>query len=497
MQFDNRYSRLPQEFFSKVEPTPLKNPFLLSWNRDLAEEMGLSDMTENEAVDYFGRMKPLRGGEPIAAVYAGHQFGHYVSQLGDGRSILLGELVTDSGTHWDMHLKGGGQTPYSRGADGRAVLRSTIREYLCSEAMHNLGIPTTRALAIVGSEEEVYRESLEYGATLLRAAPSHVRFGSFEYFYYRQDFISLQKLLAFMVKYHFLDFSKFSQKEQALAFFESVVMSTAELIAQWQLVGFAHGVMNSDNMSVLGLTIDYGPYGFLDRYDPAFICNHSDHSGRYAFEQQPEIALWNCRCLGQALLPLVVVDIEQMSDAAGEHAASEIREVLAKFQPHYEQMFEQGVAKKLGLKKVDLEQDGGSIATRWFNLLQNAGMDYSRSFRLLAKVQESVENEYLLREMVLEQGQLSSWLAEYRVALAQESTTSEQRSTSMNCVNPKYVLRNYMAENAIKQAVEGDYSEVENLAKLLRYPYAESPEYEKYFSNPPEWAAAISVSCSS
>ncbi len=304
LQFDNTFARLPEVFYAKVTPTPLKSPFLVAFNPDAAALLDL-DPEEARRPEFAGCLAGHYlppGSEPLAMVYAGHQFGAYVSRLGDGRAILLGEVRNSRGEKWDLHLKGAGLTPFSRDDDGRAVLRSCIREYLCGEAMHGLGIPTTRALCVVGSEEEVLREQVETGATLLRLAPSHVRFGHFEFFYWRRQFDHLKTLADYVLAQHFPELV--GRPDSYARFYHEAAVRTARLIAEWQAVGFAHGVMNSDNMSVLGMTLDYGPFGFLDAYDPAFICNHSDHQGRYAFHNQPDIGYFNLRCLAQALTPL-------------------------------------------------------------------------------------------------------------------------------------------------------------------------------------------------
>ena len=492
MRFDNSYSRLPGEFFSRVTPTSLESPFLISWNRQLADQLGMESPDPDQAATWFGKMEPLPGSDPIAAVYAGHQFGHYVPQLGDGRSILLGEMVTKEGERWDLHLKGSGQTPYSRDGDGRAVLRSSIREYLCSEAMGALGIPTTRGLTLIGSEEEVYRESIERGATLLRLAPSHIRFGTFEYFYYRQQTGSLWQLLDYLQEYHFPELLEFPREQQALELFRQVSIRTATLIAQWQLVGFAHGVMNTDNMSILGLTIDYGPFGFLDRYEPELICNHSDHDGRYAFNRQPQIAQWNLSCLAQALLPLVGGDDEK----GLEQASRQLIEIVEQFQDLYQCEYDRGLSRKLGIERF--EERDRPLHQQWLGLLERNGMDYTRSFRLLAEAQEGCEEGACrLQKEVLEQQPLSRWLEQYYHRLGEEGTTPAQRRVEMNRVNPKYILRNYLAQQAIERAESGDYREVEQLLALLQNPFDEQPEREHYAQLPPAWAAEISVSCSS
>src|SRR5437899_6472211 len=304
LQFDNTFGRMPEVFYAKVTLERMKNPCLVAINPEAAALLDLDpeEARRPEFAGCFAGQYLPPGSEPLAMVYAGHQFGAYVSRLGDGRAILLGEVRNGRGEKWDLHLKGAGLTPFLRDDDGRAVLRSCIREYLCGEAMHGLGLPTTRAICAVGREEQVLREQVETGATLLRLAPSHVRFGHFEFFYWRRQFDHLKTLADYVLAQHFPELV--GRPDAYVRFYHEAAVLTARLIAKWQAVGFAHGVMNSDNMSVLGMTLDYGPFGFLDAYNPAFICNHSDHQGRYAFHNQPDIGYFNLRCLAQALTPL-------------------------------------------------------------------------------------------------------------------------------------------------------------------------------------------------
>ncbi|NNG14770.1 MAG: YdiU family protein, partial [Gammaproteobacteria bacterium] len=309
LPLSNSFAELGETFFSPVLPTPFEQPArLIHFNADAAELLDLDHKVQHEQdfANIFTGKQRLNGDAPLAMLYAGHQFGHYVPQLGDGRAVMLGETTNQRGEKWELQLKGSGQTPYSRAGDGRAVLRSTIREYLCSEAMHGLGIPTTRALCITGSDDEVYREQIETGAMLTRLAPSHVRFGSFEVFYYRDQHEPIRTLADYVIEHHYPELTE--RDDKYLALLKTVISRTARLLAQWQAVGFAHGVMNTDNMSILGLTLDYGPYGFVEAYDPDYVCNHSDHEGRYAFKNQPQIGLFNVSCLAQALLPLIDVD---------------------------------------------------------------------------------------------------------------------------------------------------------------------------------------------
>ncbi len=489
LRFDNSYARLPEAFRARLQPTPLEGARLACFNPAAA---GLIDLHPDEAgrgefVDYLNGNRPLPGAEPTAAIYAGHQFGHFVPQLGDGRAILLGEVINGRGERWDLQLKGAGLTPFSRRGDGRAVLRSTIREYLCSEAMHGLGIPTTRALCLIDSDEEVYREQIERGALLLRMAPSHLRFGSFEVFYYRRQFAELKQLADYAIDLHFPELS--AQADPYLALFREVIAHTAKLIAQWQLVGFAHGVMNTDNMSLLGLTIDYGPFGFLDAFDPGHICNHSDHYGRYAFDQQPEIAGWNLSRLGQALLPLF----------AGEDRVSVklANEALAEFGPQFHQHYAAGMHRKLGLREAH-SGDGGLIDTLLTALKENR-VDYSNFFRALGNLQlDNPAADAPIRDLFLDRSAFDRWAESYRARLRAEGSRDEERSKAMHAVNPKYVLRNYLAQQAIERAEqERDFSEVDALLRLLQDPFDEHPEHTHYAALPPDWASAIEVSCSS
>jgi hypothetical protein len=483
LQFNNTFSRLPGEFYSRLQTTPLAQQFLISFNPAAAEliELHAAESQRTDFTDVISGKKLLAGCDPVAACYSGHQFGHYVPRLGDGRAILLGEVETSSGQRWDMQLKGAGATPYSRSGDGRAVLRSTIREYLCSEAMHGLGIPTTRALCIIGSQEEVYRENIEPGAMLLRMAPSHVRFGNFEYFFYTQQFDNL-KILADYVIANFYP-QLLDEKNPYLVLLQQVVRRTAELIAQWQAVGFAHGVMNSDNMSVLGLTLDYGPYGFLDQYDPGFVCNHSDHHGRYTFNKQPGIGLFNASCFAQAILPLLNDD----PDAGVELAKSALDE--------YENIFVQRYAvlmrEKLGLKTVQPEDQ--KLCNDLLDIMQASQADYTMVFRSLSQQDTS-----LTRELFMDITVFDNWYAQYQNRLLKDGMDTMARSATMKAINPKFILRNYMTEIAIRLAEDKqDYSEIDRLLQVVQSPFDEHNDMSHYAGNPPEWAQKISVSCSS
>ncbi|WP_447978604.1 protein adenylyltransferase SelO [Candidatus Nitrospira bockiana] len=484
LQFDNTYARLPEAFHRRLSPTPFTQPaHLISFNEDAAALLDLdpAEASRPELVDFVTGRRPWPGTEPIAMLYAGHQFGVYVSQLGDGRAILLGEVRNSRGERWDLHVKGAGLTPFSRDGDGRAVLRSTIREYLCSEAMHGLGIPTTRALCIIGSEDRVWRETIETGAMLVRLAPTHVRFGSFEAFYYRRQHDHLRTLADYVIAHHFPHLA--GSGDRYVAFFREAVERTARLIAQWQAVGFAHGVMNTDNMSVLGLTLDYGPFGFLDDYDPGFICNHSDHHGRYAFNQQPYIALWNLSCLAQALLPLA--------------SEEPLKEALHGYQPRLQAFYDELMRKKLGLEQT-LPDDPGLVADL-LALLHGSRVDYTLFFRALATFStHTTQAPAVLRDGFVDVDRFDRWAERYRARLLAEGSHDAERRVRMHAVNPKYVLRNYLAQQAITAAVEKkDYSEIDRLLSVLRRPFDDQPEFDVYAAPPPDWGKRIAVSCSS
>ncbi len=483
LAFDNTYARLPEPFYAKLNPTPFQaSPYLVHANSEAAALISLDpeEAARPEFAQVFGGSMLVPGMEPLAMLYSGHQFGVYVPQLGDGRAILLGEATNERGERWDLHLKGAGLTPFSRDGDGRAVLRSTIREYLCCAAMQGLGIPTTRALCIVGSDHKVYREQVETGAMLVRMAPSHVRFGTFEIFYYRKQHEHLKVLADYVIAQHYPHLT--AVPDTYVRFFTEVVERTAKLIAQWQAVGWAHGVMNTDNMSILGLTLDYGPYGFMDDYDAGFICNHSDHNGRYAFNQQPYIGLWNLSCLAQALLPLIEKDA--------------LKAVLETYQPLYEQAYLTHMRAKLGL--VNERAEDAPFMRDLLDLLQESHADYTMVFRELSAFSsaEGAANERL-RELFLNRDRFDEWAMRYRDRLRSEQSRDGERQARMNRVNPKYVLRNYLAQVAIEKAQHKDFSEIERLYTLLQHPYSDQPGMDAYAAPPPNWGKHLAVSCSS
>jgi uncharacterized protein YdiU (UPF0061 family) len=482
LAFDNRYATLPEQFHTRLAPTPVPDPYLVACNPDALELLGLSPETvrTREFVEMFSGNAPLPGSDPLAAIYAGHQFGHYVPQLGDGRAILLGEVVRESGQRWELQLKGAGRTPYSRGGDGRAVLRSSIREYLCSEAMHGLGIPTTRALCITGSDMPVHRESVETGALVTRLSPSFIRFGSFEVFFYRDQHDEIKTLADFTLANHFPELLDEAKPYPALL--REATQRTARLMAKWQAVGFCHGVMNTDNMSILGLTLDYGPYGFMEAYDPGYICNHSDPDGRYAYDQQPQVGAWNCTCLAQALLPLMDID--------------DARDALASYGDTFAAEYMRLMCAKLGLP---FEEASAPLVTALLDLLARNRVDYTPFFRALAQFDSAPDAiNAALRDRFLRREEFDAWANSYGERLRAIGSEDRARAQQMNRVNPKYILRNYLAETAIQKARdERDYSEIERLRSILARPFDEQSEFDDYAKEPPDWAKEIAVSCSS
>jgi uncharacterized protein YdiU (UPF0061 family) len=458
---------------------------------DLAAELGWpADWADEQALQVFGGNGLWPGMAPLATVYSGHQFGAWAGQLGDGRALLLGEVDTPRGPR-EIQLKGAGQTPYSRRGDGRAVLRSSIREFLCSEAMHGLGIPTTRALAVVASPQPVRRETIETAAVVTRVAPSFIRFGHFEHFAHSgrpRHHEALQALLDFVITHHFPPLA--AQPQPALALLDEVVRRTAHLMADWQAVGFCHGVMNTDNMSILGLTIDYGPFGFLDAFDPDHICNHSDTQGRYSWNNQPQIGHWNLHALAQALLPLI-------PEAEADPKA--VIEVLERYEQVFIQAMNARWRAKLGLLG---EQPGdNALCIDFLRLLAAGKVDFTIAFRRLAGFDTTVaaddDRNAPVRDLFIDREAFDAWAARYRERLRAESSVDTERAGRMNRTNPLYVLRNHLAETAIRQAQRGDFSEVQRLHRLLRQPFTEQAGCEADAGFPPEWAQSIEVSCSS
>jgi uncharacterized protein YdiU (UPF0061 family) len=476
-RWTNRFAGLGASFFTALPAQPLPDPHWVATSADCAALLGLppdwATRPDWNALRVLSGGAPWPGMQPLASVYSGHQFGVWAGQLGDGRAHWLGEVETGHGP-MELQLKGSGCTPYSRMGDGRAVLRSSIREFLCSEAMAGLGIPTTRALAIAGSALPVLREDVETAAVVTRVAPSFVRFGHFEHFAHHDLHPQLRQLADFTID-HFFPACRDAANPYA-ALLEAVARRTAELMADWQAVGFCHGVMNTDNLSILGLTIDYGPFGFLDAYDPGHICNHSDHQGRYAYGRQPSVAFWNLHALAQALLPLI----------------GEPDDALAALEP-YKAVFPAALIArmraKLGLASA--EDDDAALIDDLLRRMAADRADFTITFRRLA------DGVAAARDLFIDREAFDAWAQRYSERLAREGSVDAERAARMNRVNPKFVLRNHLAEVAIRRAREGDFGEVETLLRVLARPFDEQPDAEAYAGFPPDWAQQIEVSCSS
>lgn len=428
LSFTTRWRDELPATYTALSPTPLKNARIIWHNDALAAHLGipaaLFDVSGGAGV--WGGESLLPGMSPLAQVYSGHQFGVWAGQLGDGRGILLGEQLLADDTTLDWHLKGAGLTPYSRMGDGRAVLRSTIRESLASEAMHYLGIPTTRALSIVTSETPVQRETTEAGAMLIRVAQSHMRFGHFEHFYYRREPEKVRQLADFAIRHYWPQWQEEADKYQL--WFADVVTRTATLMADWQAVGFAHGVMNTDNMSILGLTMDYGPFGFLDDYVPDFICNHSDHQGRYSFDNQPAAALWNLQRLAQTLSPFIPVDV--------------LNAALDGYQQALLTRYGQRMRQKLGF--FSEQKNDNEILSELFSLMAREGSDYTRTFRMLSQTEQH-STLSPLRDEFIDRAAFDDWFTRYRTRLQQDNVADVVRQAQMKTANPAMVLRNWLA----------------------------------------------------
>jgi protein adenylyltransferase len=484
LRWDNAFARLPPAFYQRVSPTPLPDPYLVAANPAAAELIGLdpAELHRPELLAAINGQQPLPGAEPVAAIYAGHQFGVWVPQLGDGRAILLGEVVNARHQRWDLQVKGSGLTGFSRMGDGRAVLRSTIREYLAGEAMHGLGIPTTRSLAIIGSDAPVYREKTETAAVLVRLAPTHIRFGSFELFASRGQHEEVRRLADHVIDLYFPRLLALPASERYVVWFREVVDRTARLIAQWTAVGFAHGVMNTDNMSIVGVTLDYGPYGWLDSYDRDFIPNHSDPAGRYAYSQQPLVGLWNSARLAEALLSLI--------------SRESALEALEGYRDTFESEIDSRMRAKLGL--VTSEPADGKLLGDLFAVLQRTAADYTRFFRALSHYAPGdAPSRQAVRLEAGNDATVDDWLARYATRLLREASDDTARHQRMLATNPKFVLRNWLAQDAITRAEAGDYARIEELRQVLAAPFDEHSAREKFAQAPPEWARHLAVSCSS
>lgn len=475
-----------------TSPTPIPDPYWVAFSKSCADLIGIP--ASGNELPRDGKWLELIAGNaletesiqfnsPTASAYSGHQFGVWAGQLGDGRAILLGDIAGQ-----ELQLKGAGKTAYSRMGDGRAVLRSSIREFLCSEAMYALGIPTSRALAVVGSKLPVIRETKETAAVCARIAPSFIRIGHFEHFASMQDIDRLKELADYLIAEHYPNCIKGA--EPYLELFKAIASRNAELVAQWQAVGFCHGVLNSDNISALGITIDYGPFGFLDQFDIGHICNHSDHAGRYAYHRQPQIMYWNMACLASAMIPLIEIS------HSSEDAQKLLTSALEEFPVIYAAAWQKNFRNKLGLyipEDSDIE-----LIERLLQLMHDSRVDYTTLFRGLGKIKKNAMPDAIaLRDLFIDREGVDLWLVDYVARLSGESLDDEGRSVSMNQVNPKYVLRNHLAQHAIELAQQDDFSEVKKLLHILTHPFDDQSEYDGYSHPPAAYLQSISVSCSS
>lgn len=517
LTFDNRFTASlpgdpePRNFvrqvqgaaWSQVSPTPVAAPRVIAVSREMLETLGMTmaDASSPAFAQVFGGNALLPGMQPHASNYGGHQFGSWAGQLGDGRAIALGEAVTPDGRHWALQLKGAGPTPYSRHADGRAVLRSSIREFLCSEAMHHLGIPTTRALSLVATGEDVVRDMFydghpkaEPGAVVCRVAPSFLRFGHFELPSSRGDIGLLRQLVDFCIDTEFPQFTRLQGEARLAAWFREIAVRTARLMAEWMRVGFVHGVMNTDNLSVLGLTIDYGPYGWIDEYDPDFTPNTTDAKGRrYRFGWQPRIALWNLQQLAMALSPL-------FADPAPLQAG------LQAYGEAFAQADRGNIARKLGLAEcTDADVALMRELQAW---MQRAEVDMTLFFRALGDVDAQAlrpdsfaEAFYDEAKRLAHHGELAAWLSRYGTRVQGDALSANERRETMRLANPRFILRNWLAQQAIERAEAGDESGIHDLLEVMRHPYEDQPGNEFFAGKRPDWArdkaGCSMLSCSS
>ncbi|MGJ8648224.1 MAG: protein adenylyltransferase SelO [Marinomonas colpomeniae] len=473
MNLEHHFASLGDAFSSTARIQPLLEQRLVEFNQSLATFLSI-DIKSTQI------KKTLDGSEPVlqsvSMVYAGHQFGGFSPQLGDGRGVLLGEVRGQDGLLYDLHMKGAGPTPYSRRGDGRAVLRSCIREYLASEAMAALAIPTSRSLGLYDSREAVYREQPEPGAMLLRVAEGHIRFGHFEFFFYQGKNSELDELVEYCLTHYYPNCKKTDSPLESML--TEVVKRTARMIAKWQAAGFQHGVMNTDNFSFTGETIDYGPYGFMEDYQPDWVCNHSDHEARYAFSRQPGVGLWNLNCLMRCFSKHLEKD--------------QLVAILQCYEPELQSYYDDLMLQKIGLKNV---KDLHELLPVLFTILKAERMDYSIFFRLLSQLKF---NEFTsLVDEVIDRDRLTEWLERYQSTRLNDGLVWADVSESMMRVNPKYILRNYLAHDVIIAAEKGDYLPFRRLLNVLNSPFDEHPESELLAQRAPEWGRSLEVSCSS
>ena len=477
LTFDNSFAALGEPFAEHRTPEGIPGARLVAFSPAAAERIELRPGEElrPEFTALTAGNALVRGMDPVAARYGGHQFGVWAGQLGDGRAILLGEVRTSANEPWELQIKGAGRTAFSRFGDGRAVVRSTVREFLASEAMDALGIPTTRALAMAAGDEPVMRESIERAATVIRMAPTFVRFGSFEIFHHHDRHEDVRRLADYMIARFFPDAAAADGVERYARFLRNVVERTAALMAAWQTAGFAHGVMNTDNFSILGLTLDYGPYGFVEAYEPGFICNHTDETGRYAFDRQPTVGWWNCYALAEALSSLI--------------PEAERRAALVAYEPAYWAAYVGRMREKLGL--FDERDEDAALVPDLLDLLAARRVDWTNFWRALSAGADSA------RSLLADDETAHAWLARYADRVAADPRGDAARHAAMRAVNPKYVLRNWVAQRALEAVEAGDDSVTQSLYAVLRAPFDEHPAQAAWAEPAPPEYAHLSVSCSS
>jgi protein adenylyltransferase len=475
IRFDNGYARLPDRFYARLPPTPVAAPRLVRVNAPLAERLGIDPaaLAGPEGVEVLAGNRIPEGADPIALAYAGHQFGGFVPRLGDGRAILLGEVVAPDGARFDLQLKGSGRTPFSRGGDGRAALGPVLREYVVSEAMAALGIPTTRSLAAVTTGQPVYRETALPGAVVTRVAASHIRVGTFQFFAARGDVEGVRTLLDHAVARHYPEAA--AAERPALALLQGVIARQAELVARWLLVGFIHGVMNTDNTTVSGETIDYGPCAFMDAYDPATVFSSIDHQGRYAYGNQPRIMQWNLARLAETLLPLL---------AEEEQAAIELaQDALSAFPPRFEAAYRGGLSRKIGLATA--REDDFELAQDLLARMAEGGADFTLAFRRLCDAAAGPEGDAAVRALFADPAAYDAWAARWRARLAEEPAPPAAIAAAMRAANPAFIPRNHLVEEAIAAAVEReDLAPFEALVEVLARPFEDQPGRDRYAEPP-------------
>ncbi len=473
--FDNSYSRLPAHFYARLDPTPVAEPRMVRVNAGLAASLGLDadELASPEGVAILAGNRVPEGAAPLALAYAGHQFGNFVPQLGDGRAVLLGEVIGRDGARRDVQLKGSGPTPFSRRGDGRAALGPVLREYIVSEAMAALGVPTTRALAAVTTGEAVRRETLLPGAVLTRVAASHIRVGTFQYFAARGDTEAVRQLADYAIARHYPGAAQSEHPYRALL--AGVVARQADLVAKWLLIGFIHGVMNTDNTSISGETIDYGPCAFLDAYEPGKVFSSIDQAGRYAYANQPRIAAWNVTRLAETLLPLLADD-EDAAVAAAE-------EGLAGFGPAFEAAYFAGLLRKIGLAT---ERDGDrALAQDLLKRMAENQADFTLTFRRLCDAAAGPQGDAAVRELFADGSAYDAWAERWRARLHTEPGGEHAGAAAMRSVNPAFIPRNHLVEEALNAAIEqGDFAPFEQLLEVVSRPYEDNPAFARYAAPP-------------